>query len=183
MVTFASQRGQKAEEAANFGANLIGTLTINDVGAAGPGVFVAGPNEPPGLTLAQILRTNAANGHKPLLWAFSATHTGGVVKFGYDRQVLSLAVGAGPLDLAKIGHVALMNNATISGEISQAGASWTIDNNSGAWGSMGNNSGKSQMLNFVAQIITNHDPGGIQVTSKRAYSRTGWKRAVQQVFR
>ncbi|MGT2477118.1 hypothetical protein [Paraburkholderia terrae] len=101
-------------------------------------------------------------------------------KFGFDLFVPSLAVAGAQ---AKIGHVALISTATISGEIIPAGGAWELDNNSGAWGSMANHDGKSRMMDNAAQVLSHCDPGGIVVTARRAYSRTDWKRAIQQQFR
>jgi hypothetical protein len=183
MPTYASQRPVKAEEVHHraLGTNLIGTLTIRNPHQAG--VWATGPLENGAFTLAQALAAHVAAGDQPLLWAFSSTAGGYEFKFGYDVQVPSLAVGAAPGAQAKIGHVALTPNATISGEIIPVGAAWEIDNNSGAWGSMDNNDGKSNMMRTAAELLARCDPGGIVVTARRAYSRKAWKRKIQQIFR
>ena len=183
MATYPSQRPVKPEEAHHrpLQTNLIGTLAINNPMA--PGVWTPSAAFA-AFTLGQALTTQLANAGPPLLWAMSSNTTGYEFKFGFDFLVNALApvVGAA-VPQAKIGHVALTASATISGEIIQVGAAWELDNNSGAWGSMANHDGKSTMMDTAAQLITQCDPGGIVVTARRAYSRVGWKRAIQQVFR
>jgi hypothetical protein len=186
MPTYPSQRPVKPEETHHrpLQSNLIGTLTINNMAAAA-GAWAPGAAYGAFASLGPAMTAYlAAGGHGPLLWAMSSTNVGYEFKFGFDRQVVALipAIGAAPLN-AKIGHVALTAAATISGEIIQVGAHWELDNNSGAWGSMANQDGKSTMMDNAAQLISRFDPGAIVVTARRAYSRTGWKRKIQQVFR
>ena len=75
------------------------------------------------LSVGQVLAMEHSNGVDPIIWAYSAPDGNfTAVDFGYDKQV-----GGG-----KIGHMALVANATISGEIHPDGAGgWKIDNNSG----------------------------------------------------
>lgn len=186
MPKYPPQRPIKPEETLHRPqeTNLIGTLRITNM-ATIPGAWTSGAAYGAFASLGPALAAHLANGGgTPLLWAMSSTNAGYKFKFGFDAQVAALipAVGA-VMPTAKIGHVGLMGNATISGELIQAGAAWELDNNSGAWGSMANQDGKSTMMATAAQLISTYDPGGIVVTARRAYSRTGWKRAVQQVFR
>lgn len=183
MPTYPSQRPVKPEETFHrpLGTNLIGTLTIVNPAQAGVWAPTAAYAA---FTLSQALnQVHVNNPGTPLLWAFSSTHTGYEFKFGYDVQVAALVPVVGALPNAKIGHVALTPSATISGEIIPVGAAWELDNNSGAWGAMANVDGKSTMMATAAQLIANCDPGGAVVTARRAYSRVGWRRAIQQVFR
>ncbi|MGL4486836.1 MAG: hypothetical protein ACRCUG_07645 [Yersinia sp. (in: enterobacteria)] len=48
---------------------------------------------------------------------------------------------------------------------------------------MDNNSGKTMVLAQAAEKMSAFDPGGIVVSARRAYSRTFWKRSIQQIFR
>jgi hypothetical protein len=185
MPTYPSQRGQKVEEQFHrpLQTNLIGTLTIAN--PALPGVWAPGPAYGAFASLGPALNAylGGVGNNGPLLWAMSSVVAGYEFKFGFDLQVAAFAVVVGPAPIAKIGHVALTAAATISGEIIPVGAHWELDNNSGAWGAMANNDGKSTMMATAAQLISAGDPGNIVVTARRAYSRKGWKRAVQQVFR
>lgn len=171
-----SARGNKAEENHHraLGTNLIGTLQY----PAQPS-WIA--NNPAGQTLLNALNHHIAANNLPLLWAYSVTPTSYEIKFGFDMNVPSLAVGALPGATAKIGHVALFNDAIISGEIAPNGGGWRIDNNSGAWGAMGGQADKSNWMDNVANAMS--QLGNINVVASRAYSRRGWKRAIQQVFR
>lgn len=174
-----SARGNKHMENVHRpqGTNLIATMT-GPGGGIGALPAVLAPNQNPLFTLNQCLGANIAAGNVPLLWVY--TNNGGIVeiKFGHDMMV---ANANNPATQSKIGHVALMNNAIISGEIHAAGGAWEIDNNSGAWGAMSNQDGKSTMMAAIAQFMS-RDPSMV-VTRRRAYSRKAWKRAIQQVFR
>lgn len=174
MGTFASARGQKpAEQVARpEGRNTIVTVWV----AGGAAHTDWGPDyesEAATLTVQAALDATIVMGRQPLLWTFSEPDTNySEVKFGFDD----------PIAGGKIGHVAMTSEATISGEIYRSGAHWRINNESGAWGSMGGNAGKSQKLTQAAQFMTQHC-GGLQVAADHAYSRKGWKRTVQQIFR
>ncbi len=172
-----SARGNKHMENVHrpLGTNLI--ATINGAANGGNLAAVLAANQNAAFTLSQCLTANFNNGNTPMLWAYTDVGGNIEVKFGHDMMVNN-ANGAGQ---SKIGHVALMNAAIISGEIHPAGGAWEIDNNSGAWGAMSDQNGKSTMLATVAQFIS-RDPS-MNVNGRRAYSRKDWKRAIQQVFR
>jgi hypothetical protein len=178
-----SQRPVKPEEIHHrpLEENLIGTLTIITVGAHGN--WTPGVQENQNLSLGALLTNHHLNGHT-LLWAYRAESNQYEIKFGYDKMVLPVnaAIPGAPPQI-KIGHVALTDKATISGEIISVGAHWELDNYSGAWGSMGGQNGKSRVMDDVALLIATHDPGGIVVHARRAYSHVGWKLAIQRVFR
>jgi hypothetical protein len=168
-----SLRGNKHDENVHrpLMTNLIGTL--DHTGAWTPSAAFAAH-----ATLHAALTQAAAGPNLPLLWAFRGDNMGWRIKFGFDVFVLSQAVGVPPGTMMKIGHVALENDAIISGEIAPAGGGWVLDNNSGAWGAMNNNGGKTDMLGQIAQFM--NVAGGINVQAKRAYSRHAWKRVFQQ---
>jgi hypothetical protein len=113
-----------------------------------------------------------------MLWVYNNVGGNIKIRFGYDAFVPALN-GAGN---AKIGHVALVNTAIISGEIFPDGhGGWKIDNNSGAWGAMSNQNGKSTMMDTVALMMS--QAGNMQVNARKAYSRRTWKRTIQQLYR
>ena len=114
---------------------------------------------------------------KTLLWTYSnARNAAGdfdyTITFGLDVKV-----GQG-----KIGHGALTQLAIIAGELhpNPAGG-WRITNESGAWGAMGGADGKTEQLRVIAAVM--QAALGLVVTSGRAFSRSGWRRAIQSVFR
>jgi hypothetical protein len=174
MATYPSARGQKPAEIAHRpeGRNTIVTVWLSNgvaTTAYGPDYeSVAGT-----LTIEQCLDETITMGRVPLLWTYAkhdANYT--ELKFGFDD----------PIAGNKIGHVALTEEATISGEIRRGGGGWRINNESGAWGNMGGHGGKTHMMQEAAVFMTTHC-GGMVVTADHAYSRKGWKRTVQQIFR
>jgi hypothetical protein len=175
MPVYPSARGEKATERAHRpeGRNTIVTVYILGPGGAvqtawGPDYeSIAGV-----LSIEQALDATIDMGRTPLLWTYSvpdANYT--EVKFGFDD----------PIGNNKIGHVALTAEATISGEIARDGIAWKINNESGAWGNMGEAQGKTNMMRAVAQFMTLHC--GFQVVAARAYSSNVFKRKIQQIFR
>ena len=176
MGTYASARGEKPAEVAHRpeGRNTIVTVWLA-AGAAAPEV-AWGPDyaaAAAALTIENALDQTITMGRTPLLWTYSVPDANySEVKFGFDD----------PIGNNKIGHVAMTNEATISGEIFRSGGGWHINNESGAWGNMGGHGGKTQMLTQAAQFMT-ANCGGMVVVANRAYSRKGLKRKIQQIFR
>ncbi len=178
MATHPSARGQKpAEQAARpEGRNTIVTVYIAGAGG-GVATTAWGPDYEAtagALSIEQALDATIDMGRVPLLWTYArpdANYT--EVKFGFDEQI-----GAG-----KIGHVALAAEATISGEIfrDDDGVRWRINNESGAWGNMGGEVGKSEMLRAVAVFMTAYC--GLRVTADKAYSSNAVKRFIQKQYR
>ena len=172
-----SARGNKHMENVHrpLGTNLLATLSGAANGVGNLAAVLNPANQQ--LTLSQFLTLNHNNGNVPLLWVY--TNNGGMidVRFGYD----TLVNNANGIGQSKIGHVALMDRAIISGEIHPVAGGWELDNNSGAWGAMSNEDGKSTMMAAIAQFMS-REPSMV-VTARKAYSRKGWKRAIQQVFR
>ncbi|BBO84538.1 hypothetical protein [Desulfosarcina ovata] len=124
------------------------------------------------LTIEQALRATIDMGREPLLWSYAAPDANYTeLKFGFDEHI----EGQG-----KIGHVALTQEATISGEIFRNGAAWKINNDSGAWGNMGGHDGKSQLMLHVANFMSNNC--GMVVTAEYAYSRNAVKRWFQKTL-
>jgi hypothetical protein len=172
-TTFPSARGEKATEA-QFrpeGRNTIAKVELFGGNASttwGPDYAAA--------NLANVeagLLATIDMGRVPLLWTYAE----------HDAQFIEVVFGFDdPIGNNKIGHVALTAEATISGEISRHNAQWKINNESGAWGNMGGTAGKSQKMTLVAQFMNAHC-GGMQVIAAHAYSSTGWKRKIQQIFR
>jgi len=178
LTVYRSARGEKQRERAErpHGRNTIVTVFILGPAGLGNQANIAwGPDYESlngALTIEQVLDATADMGRTPLLWTFAepdANYT--ELKFGFDE----------PIGNNKIGHVALTAEATISGEISRDGAGWRINNESGAWGNMGGENGKSNMLRRVAAFMIQHC--NMQVAANRAYSRAGWKRKIQKIFR
>lgn len=172
-TTFPSARGQKPTEVAHRSEGRNTIVTVWKSGA------VVAPREwgPDYATFAgtieAALDATIAMGRVPLLWTYAELDGSYVVvKFGFDD----------PIGNNKIGHVAMTEEATISGEIYREGAHWKINNESGAWGNMGGHGGKTAKLTDAALFMT-ANCGPLQVQASRAYSRTGWKRKIQQVFR
>lgn len=121
-------------------------------------------------------------GRKPLLWTYSVPDSNyKEVKFGFDDPI-DTSNGIGRVAFTnKIGHVALTAEATISGEIFRNGAAWSINNESGAWGNMGDVHGKTNMLRDVALFMSSYC--GIIVSHQKAYSSNATKRFIQQRYR
>ncbi|MFS1523805.1 hypothetical protein ACL7TT_06765 [Microbulbifer sp. 2304DJ12-6] len=173
-----SARGIKEIENQHRNKNLIAKYKINNVGAVAAGTAVT----------VQHLHNDLFNflkaGNKPLLWVYikdKQAHNQGPlpceIAFGFDRHYGE----------QKIGHGALSERATLAGEIhwstSHFGAShWVITNQSGAWGAMGGIDGKTAELQAVAQIMNELLFPHVEVISKNAYSRHGWKRAAQEQY-
>jgi len=160
-------RGVKPLEAQYRGRNLITVATIH------PHSVVYSP--PPATTLHKALLYHAVNMQRTLLWTYAKQPNGPtIITFGYDEHI----------DGGKIGHAALTVNATFAGEIKPAREHgqvvFVISNESGAWGAMGNESGKTKMLKSVAATMASL---GINVCAERAYSRHLWKRKLQERFR
>lgn len=176
MATHASARGQKpAEQAARpEGRNTIVTVYIAGAGG-GVATTAWGPDYEAtagALSIEQALDATIDMGRVPLLWTYArpdANYT--EVKFGFDEQI-----GGG-----KIGHVALAAEATISGEIFRDGIDWKINNESGAWGNMGGEVGKTAMLRAVATFMTAYC--GLRVSSEKALSSNAVKRYIQKKIR
>lgn len=175
MPVYPSARGEKATERAHRpeGRNTIATVFI--LGPSGAPQTAWGPDyeaTPGALTIEQALDATIDMGRTPLLWTYSAPDANYTeVKFGFDD----------PIGNNKIGHVALTFEATISGEIARNGVAWRINNESGAWGNMGEAQGKTNMLRAVALFMTLHC--GLQADAARAYSSNAVKRKIQQIFR
>ena len=175
MPTYQSARGQKAQEQQSRpgGENTI--VTVFTLGPGGAPQVSWGPDYEDAaavLTIEQALRLTLDMGRQPLLWTYSYPDANYMeLKFGFDEHT----------DQGKIGHVGMAGEATISGEIFRDGAAWKINNDSGAWGNMGGNSGKTRMLLEVAGFMRDHC--GLQVTANKAYSRHKIKRFFQQLFR
>jgi len=176
MPIYPASRPEKALEHTHRpeGRNTIVTVYI--AGAGGGPQIEWGPDYAATAahhSIEQALDLTVDMGRVPLLWTYAkpdANYT--ELKLGFDEKL-------GNTD--KIGHMALVANATISGEIARNGAAWSIDNESGAWGNMGGAQGKSNMMREVALFITTHC--GMQVSAKRAYSSNLFKRKIQQIFR
>jgi hypothetical protein len=173
MGTYASARGEKATEA-QFrpeGRNTIAKVQL----FGGATSIVWGPDYAAAnlATIQDGLIATIDMGRVPLLWTYAE----------HDPQFIEVVFGFDdPIGNNKIGHVALTAEATISGEIRRHNAQWRINNESGAWGNMGGNAGKSQKMTQVAQFMNAHC-GGMQVNADTAYSAKGWKRKIQQIFR
>lgn len=174
MATYPSARGEKPTEVASRpeGRNTIVTIWVSG-GVAhtdwGPDFAAAAAAAPAHLTIERALDETIRMGREPLLWTYAQPDANyKELKFGFDDPI-----GAG-----KIGHVAMTQQATISGEICRYGPAWRIDNNSGAWGNMGGHGGKTNTLADVALFMTTHC-GGMQVGAGLALSRKAWKREVQ----
>ncbi len=113
-----------------------------------------------------------ANKNKTLLW--TCADMGGncfLFTFGYD-----LFVGH-----EKAGHGALMHGATIAGEIRMNCSRWILSNQSGAWGAMGGERGKTAKLNELSGVLNNRLY--LHFVSQRAFSRHAWKRETQKKIR
>lgn len=170
-----SMRGNKPAEDHHRGqrTNMIAKLQVS---ATGPRIIERGDVQDAHAGIPALLQNNIDAGRAPLLWAYGDELNQTVVVFGYDMFVDYQGARV------KIGHVALMNQAHISGEIRQLPNNiWSIDNESGAWGSMGNENGKSEQLIKVADFISR--ACNIQVRAQRAYSRNAVKRWMQHKFR
>lgn len=170
MPDIASMRGVKALEANHFGENVIVTATITPAMGANSTV-----TKVPNVNIHVALITHLLD-TRTLLWVYSEAAGVRTITFGYDEHV-----GGG-----KIGHAALIAQATIAGEIRKIRGptyfdGWSISNESGAWGGMGNNDGKSNMLAEVARIMTAHL--GIVVSAEKAFSKWSLKRKLQEIVR
>ena len=166
MANTPSARGIKALELRNVGLNRIACYTISPQFA----VAVIGRINAGADLNAELRLPVYAN--QTLLWTYAQEFDVTTITFGLDVHI-----GDG-----KIGHGALTQRAMIAGEIKPNGpAAWIITNESGAWGAMGGADGKTDQLRIVAAVM--HTALGLTVTSGRAFSRTGWKRAIQSVFR
>jgi hypothetical protein len=170
MPNIPSMRGVKALETAHFGENEIVRATITPQPGANSVVAKV-----PNVNIHTALVGSLLAG-RTLLWVYA--EAGGIKTFifGYDEHI-----GAG-----KIGHAALVNQATIAGEIRKIGGGgfghgWAISNESGAWGAMGDVSGKSAMLDRIASDMT--ASLGIIVSAEKAFSRWSFKRKLQELVR
>lgn len=184
LVVYDSARGRKPEEDAERQGNklnTIGTLSVaNPQSAPQSGIWAATPPFAMHASVGPaLLQAIAQNPNAPMLWIMKEKAGSYQFYFGFDLNVPA----AGGVGVAKVGHVGLAKRGTISGEIHQTGASWSIDNNSGAWGAMGGNDGKSDAMGNAALLISRFDPGGMVVNAQRAYSRNAKKRFIQQIFR
>ncbi|VUD69380.1 hypothetical protein TDB9533_04747 [Thalassocella blandensis] len=169
-----SMRGNKPAEDYHRGhrTNMIAKVQVTATGR----IIQRGPGQDAHAGIPALLRNNINAGRTPLLWAYGDELNQTVVVFGYDMFVDYMGAQV------KIGHVALMDQAHISGEISLLPNNvWSIDNESGAWGGMGNESGKSEKLNRVADFMSR--ACNMQVRAERAYSRNAVKRWIQHKFR
>ena len=176
MATHPSARGQKPEEVAvrPEGRNTIVTVSLLGAGVVVPRIdwgpdYESAANQ---LTIEQSLDATIDMGRQPLLWTYSQPDANyQAVKFGFDEHI-----GGG-----KIGHVAMEAQATISGEIFREGVSWSINNDSGAWGSMGGGNHRSAMLRQVAAFMSTRC--GFQVNPKAAFSKYAPVRFFQKALR
>ena len=126
MPDIASMRGVKALEANHFGENVIVTATITPAMGANSTV-----TKVPNVNIHVALITHLLD-TRTLLWVYSEAAGVRTITFGYDEHV-----GGG-----KIGHAALIAQATIAGEIRKIRGptyfdGWSISNESGAWGRHG----------------------------------------------
>jgi hypothetical protein len=157
------------------GTNLIATLSGHKDSNA---ELIAKVNLTQAYTFAlnQALRANIANGNTPLLWVYTEDTDSRVfeIKFGFDTLVQQ---GGGQV---RIGHVALMDRAIIAGEIYPDGGRWEIDNNSGAWGSMSNQNGKTTMMGEIASYMSRERSMKDLVSAWGTYSRNDLLRTIQQ---
>lgn len=166
MPNIPSMRGVKRLERDKFGENGIVTATV-----AADDTVTKDPN----VNIHVALLERLIEG-ETLLWVYSEAGGTKTIKFGYDKH----------FDAQKIGHAALVDQAVIAGEIRKINGAdfasgWAISNESGAWGAMGGNSGKSDMLKSVARTMTSRL--GIVVTPEKAFSRYGFKRKLQELVR
>lgn len=184
MPTYSSARGVKPAELDSLGRRHNVIVSYRNTGNG----WVATWGDPPkGMTTlarnawaAALGQVTALDGclriagavHLPLLWAYANGNGFQEYVFGYDLHLLNGS---------KIGHAAMIDFATISGEITQTAGPWVLDNESGAWGNMGAQAGKSNQLEACADELTT-PPFCLNVTAKRAYSKSAITRFLQKKF-